>query len=176
MTDSRLRYADEREKTYGLTGMAITLVALDGEHYLGGIDVDAEPAEAFMMSTDFNLRGNPRMSAKILWSETLKELRLVASIALGNIVCRRYVLQHRGLDSADLKEMRSALRFDGEEHCALESDEADRLFDSCYSYVDRLFRHPQLAGIADNFAGHLADRRRLSASEAIDYLASLGIR
>lgn len=176
MSQSRLRYTDEREKTYGLTGMAITLVALDGEDYLGGIDVDADPSEAFIMSPDFNFRGNPRMSAKILWSETLKELRLAASIALGNIVCRRYCLQHRGLDREDLQKVRSALRMDAGEQCSLENDEADRLFDSCYSYVDRLFRHPQLAGIAGSFADHLTERRKLSASETVEYLASLGVR
>lgn len=173
---SRLRYADERDKTYGLGGMAITLVALDGEEYMGGIALDAEPADSFVLSNVFGMRGNPRMSAKVLWSESVKELRMLASVALGNVVCRRYVLQHRGVDSADLEELRQAIRFDGNEHCALEKDEADRLFDSCLSYVDRLFRHPQMSSIADRFASHIADRRSLSAMETIEYLAQLGLR
>ena len=33
MNDSSLRYSDERDKTYGIAGMAITIVALDGEKY-----------------------------------------------------------------------------------------------------------------------------------------------
>ena len=34
MDHTSLRYTDERDKTYGLAGMAITLVAIDGEKYL----------------------------------------------------------------------------------------------------------------------------------------------
>ena len=39
---NRLSYNDERDKTYGITGMAITLVVLDGENYLSHINLDAE--------------------------------------------------------------------------------------------------------------------------------------
>ena len=121
---NKLAYADEKDKTYGITGMAITLVALDGEEYLAAIDLDAEAGEHLRMSHDFGFKGNPRMSAKIVWEQTLR----------------------------------------------------DRLFESCMSYVDRIFRHAGIAGVADGFAERLARQRALSGSEAIEILASLGLR
>lgn len=173
---NKLSYADDRDKTYGVAGMAITIVALDAEDYLDGINLDGDPGEHILMSHDFASKGNPRMSAKIVWEQTLKDLRLWTSMALGNVVCRRYVLAHRGLTTSDQTELRSALRRDAEEHCGLDSDESDRLFDSCLGYVDRIFRHQGVLPIADSFARTLAERRTLTASEAIDILASLGLR
>ena len=173
---SRLCYADERDKTYGRGGMAITLVVLDSEDCLGGIDLDAEPADSFVMSNLFGFRGNPRMSAKILWSESVKELRLLASVALGNVVCRRYILQHKGVERAELDELRQAIRCDADEQCALDNDEADRLFNSCLEHVDRLFRHPGIADIANSMAEFIGRRRSLSAMEAIEFLAQHGLR
>ena len=173
---NKLAYADEKDKTYGITGMAITLVALDGEEYLAAIDLDAEAGEHLRMSHDFGFKGNPRMSAKIGWEQTLRDLRLTTSMAIGNVACRRYVLAHRGISAADTTELRNAMRQDATDHCGLDADEADRLFESCMSYVDRIFRHAGIAGVADGFAERLARQRALSGSEAIEILASLGLR
>lgn len=40
MYESSLRYADERDKSYGIAGMTITLVACDGEESLAEIHLD----------------------------------------------------------------------------------------------------------------------------------------
>lgn len=176
MTNNPLRYADDRDKVYGLAGMTITLVALDGEHYLSSIDIDARPGEELGMSRDFSFKGNPRMSAKIVWEQTLRDLRLAASMTLGNIVCRRCVLAHSRLTPADTDGVRMALRYDADEHCGLDADEADRLFDSCRRYVERVFSHPGLSDVAHNFAGHLARRRNLSGAEALEILSALGLK
>lgn len=174
-THNTLSYADERDKTYGVAGMAITLVALDGEQYLAHIDLDGEPGELLEMSHDFGFKGNPRMSAKIVWEQTIKELRLYVSMAIGNVACRRYVLAHHALTSDDTSSLRKALRMDATDHCGLDSDEADRLFESCLGYVDRIFRHAAIPDIAHGFAGRLAERRTLSGAEAVEILASLGL-
>lgn len=176
MTDYSLRYADERDKVYGLAGMAITLVVLDGDDYLRAIDLDAAPGEELAMSADFSFKGNPRMSAKIVWEQTLRDLRLIVSMTLGNIMCRRYILAHSRLRPGDTDSIRAALRYDAGEHCGLDTDEADRLFESCSQYVDRIFRHAEVVDVAHNFAGHLARRRSLSGYEAVEILASLGLK
>lgn len=176
MKEPELRYSDERDKTYGIAGMAITLVALDGEDFLSEIHLDSEPGESMVMSHDFGLRGNPRMSAKIVWEQTLKELRMTTSMALGNLACRRYVLAHTGMTAAETDGIRAAVVEEGREYCALDEDECRHLFDSCYSYVDRIFRHSGIAGVAGSFADELARRRSMTASEAIELLAHLGLR
>lgn len=176
MNDSTLRYSDERDKTYGIAGMAITIVALDSEKYLSGISLDAEPGEYISMSNDYGMRGNPRMSAKILWEQSVNHLRLSTSMVLGNIACRRYVLGHRPLDTADTEAIRAAVRDEAGSYCELERDEADRLFDGCLSYVLRIFRHPGIQDVAHTFSGRLAQRRTMSGAEAIELLGSLGLR
>ena len=66
-TPTSLHYTDDRDMAYGVAGMTITLVALDGEEYFAGIDLDAPAGEQMLMSHDFGFKGNPRMSAKIVW-------------------------------------------------------------------------------------------------------------
>lgn len=176
MYESSLRYADERDKSYGIAGMTITLVACDGEESLAEIHLDAEPGECMVMSHAFGLKGNPRMSAKIVWHQTLNDLRLSTSMALGNIVCRRYILGGRGLSPSDTAQLRSAVLADAAEYCSLDEDESGRLFDSCLGYVDRIFRQRAVAGVVEAFAEQLTHRRSMTASEAIELLAGLGVR
>lgn len=174
--DKSLRYTDERDKTYGIAGMVITLVACDRQDILAAIDLDAEPSHCLIMSHNYGFRGNPRMSAKIVWTQSIKDLRTTVSMALGNIACRRYVLGGRALTSDDRHALREAVRSEATEYCSLERDEADTLFDSCLSYVDDLFRHAGVHSVAHSFAAQLAERRSFTAAEAIDLLARLGLR
>lgn len=176
MNEPSLRYTDERDKSYGIAGMAITLVAIDGEKYLAEIRLDAEPGDCMVMTHDFGFKGNPRMSAKIVWNQTLNELRTGASMTLGNLACRRYVLGGTGMSHADTESIRAAVRKEALEHCELEADEADALFDSCMSYVDRIFRHSGVHRVAHSFVEQLMSRRTMSAAEAIELLAQLGMR
>lgn len=173
---NRLSYSDERDKTYGMAGMAITLVVLDGTNYLAHIDLDADAGSCVEMSHEFGFKGNPRMSAKIIWEQTLRDLRLTASMALGNVTCRRYLLDRRTLSSDDIHSLRYALRQDATEHCGLEKDETDRLFDSCMSYVDRIFSTHGIDDIAAAFASELASRRSMSGAEVAELLAHLGLQ
>ncbi len=176
MTPSTLHYTDSRDKAYGVAGMAITHVALDGEDFFAGIDLDAPAGEHLIMSHDYGVRCNPRMSAKVVWEQTLRELRLTASLALANITCRRYLLAHMSVRPAELDALRDALRHDASVHLDMDGDEADSIFEECRSYADRLFRHHGVADIAHNFAGRLADRHQMSGREALEILASLGLQ
>ncbi|MDE6526802.1 MAG: hypothetical protein K2L75_06060 [Muribaculaceae bacterium] len=174
--DSLLRYADERDKSYGIAGMTITPGGGRADDLLAEINLDAEPADALVMSHDFGFRGNPRMSAKIVWSQALDELRTTTSMALGNIVCRRYVLARRGLSKEDTEAIRSAVRSEAAAHCSLDTDEADALFERALATVDRIFRHSVVHDAARQFANELSARRSMSAHEAVELLASFGLR
>ena len=58
MKEPKLRYSDERDKTYGITGMTITLVALDGEEYLSEIHLDSEPGETSVINKSGNCKNS----------------------------------------------------------------------------------------------------------------------
>ncbi len=176
MSKISLGYSDERDKCYGIAGMAITMVALDGENYLAAIHLDADPGETIVLTPEYGLKGNPRMSAKIVWEQSVNELRLSTSMILGNLACRRYVLLHKGIDASDSAKVRAAVREDAATQCSLEADEADRLFDSCMSYVDRIFRHAGIRRVADSFSEELTRRRSMTGTEVVEILASLGLR
>lgn len=171
-----LSYSDENDKAYGIAGMTVTLVALDGEEYLAEISLDAPAGETMRMSTAYGLKGNPRMSAKILWEQAVRELRLTTSMALGNLVCRRYLVDRTGVSRSETDALRKAVRTEAQDHCELDSDEADNLFDNCLSYVDRLFRHSGVQQVTHSFADNVMRRRTMSAAEAFELLSQLGMR
>lgn len=176
MEEPNLRYADERDKSFGIAGMTITLVACDGLRLLSEIRLDANPGECMVMAHDFGYKGNPRMSAKIVWEQTVNDLRATTSMALGNIACRRYVMERRGLSDTDTQPIRAAVRSEAQEHCALERDEADNLFAQCLAFVDRIFRHSGVHDVARSFAAEIAQKRTMSADEAMETLSRLGLR
>ena len=171
-----LSYTDETDKALGITGSIITLVAADGEQYLSALDLDAEPAEAITLIPSMGLKANPRMSAKIIWSQTVKELRVSALMAIGNVACRVYVGGSRPLNSGEISLLRDIISEEAAEHCELEDDEAEILFDNNLSFVERLFNHSGIHNVARSFSSTLAKRRQLSAAEAIELLANLGLR
>ncbi|MBD5183048.1 MAG: hypothetical protein K2F99_07655 [Muribaculaceae bacterium] len=171
-----LSYTDETDKAYGLTGSVITLVAADGEGYLEALDLDAEPSEAITMVPGVGLKANPRMSAKIIWSQAVKELRVFSLMAIGNVACRVYVQSHRTLSPDEEALLRSTVAEEAARHCELEADEADTLFNTNLRFVEQLFEHSSLHSVARSFSSSLIKRRQLSGAEAIEILASLGLR
>ncbi len=170
-----LRYSDERDKLYGISGMAITLVACNGEDLLSEVRVDAPAGSNMVMNHDFAFNGNPRMSAKIVWAQTMKDLRAMTSMTLGNIVCRRRLLSGMPVEQDLIGGLRELVRGECAEQCGLERDEADAMFGACHSYVERLFAHMAVCTMAERLADRLAERRTLSGSEVVEYLDSLGL-
>ena len=100
MENDKLKYADERDKSYGIAGMAIAVVAYDSESMLASVSMDAEPGHAVEFGSEFYFSGNPRLSAKIAWTEIIKHFRLATGLLVANAMSRHYV-QHRRRLPAD---------------------------------------------------------------------------
>lgn len=171
-----MRYSDERDKAYGLAGAVITVVMTDRARSIADINLDAAPGECVTMSHDFGFKGNPRMSAKIVWEQAVDDLGVLLSMVLGNLACRRYLLSGRDIDPAEITAVRTAFREEACDNCGLDADEADRLFNRSLAYVNRVFSYPAIPDIARAFAENLAECRSLSIAEALDYLSDWGIR
>lgn len=169
-----LRYTDDRDKACGIAGMAITLVACDAMHLLSEIDYDAAPGSNMRMVNVFAVGGNPRMSAKVVWNQSVKDLRAVLSMVLGNVACRQRL--GTGLAASHDNSLRLLVREQGAAHCSLDADECDALMEDCRNYVSRIFRHHAIPAIADSMSRRIMERHRMSAAEIIEYLASLGLR
>lgn len=176
MNIEELKYKDELDKSYGISGMVIALVACDGEDLLSAVSMDAPADESVAMTNDYFFRGNPRISAKIAWNTMIGHFRLSISMLLGNVMCRNYVLRHLPLDRATAGSLREIVRSGASDDCALETDEADAIFERCYHDIDRLFSHQGVHSMAVEFSDVLRKRRSLEAREAIELLNSLGNR
>lgn len=169
-----IQYKDETDKCYGLAGMAVMLAVGEDHELLVGMDLDGD--ESLVFSHDFFFRGNPLMPAKYVWTQTLAHFRLAVGLMLANMMCRRYVGERRALERELAEAMRSLVRDEAGEQCALEADEADSLFDEAYDLSDRVFRHSGVRDIAREFANLLGSRRHLDASEIFEFMARRGLR
>ncbi len=169
-----MKYSGEEDKCYGITGMAIGMMIWDSENQLSGISLDASGDEAVVFTPDFYFAGNPQISAKAVWNKNLEHFQLTVGLLLSNVMCRCHVMKHSKV-GRDLKD--SLLRLvkeEGQDYCSLESDEIERLFEKNFEYLNRIFSHKGVQGIADQFAKRLKKRRRLSQSEIIEQLRQLG--
>lgn len=171
--DNKLKYRDERDKTYGITGMVIAMVLTDGEEMLVEVSLDAPAGESMRFTPDFYFNGNPRLSAKLAWNQMLRQFSISTGMLIGNVLCRSYLMDNSGLDSEVLDEVRRLVRRHGAELCTLETDEADSLFNRNFSYFDRIFNHRGVAAVAHNFASELTHRRSMSLQEIIEQLRDL---
>ncbi|MDE6489801.1 MAG: hypothetical protein K2L49_01420 [Muribaculaceae bacterium] len=173
MEEKDIKYSNEEDKSYGLTGMAISVVVWDCEHLLSAVSIDAQADEAIEMMPEYYFSGNPAVSAKTSWSRMLQNFQLSTAMLLANVMCRRMVYRRQQMNS-DIRE--GLLRYvleEGRESCSLDDDESTKVFDKCYSYCNRLFSHYGVMQIADEFARTLRDRRRMTRSEVIEALSAL---
>ena len=169
-----LKYADETDKSYGLAGMAISLVAWDAEEWLDAIDLDAKADEAMRMSTEFYLTIAPHVGAKAVWEQALKRFQLTAAMTVANVACRHLAYRgHASMPNDADSALRSLLYDEGADLCSLEQDEVSRVYGRSLTYCDRLFSHPGVRQLAETLAGELRSRRALSASEIFELLAPL---
>lgn len=168
-----LKYQNEQDRCYGLTGMAVSVVVSDRLEYLASIDLDADVESMMEFTPQFFFAGNPRLSARIAWNQLLDQYRLALNILSGNALARCYVHRHEELSTELLKELYNYIQQEGKEACSLEDDEIDSIFKREFSYMQRVFRHPGVQKIINDFAGTLTTRRHMSSHEILEQLAPL---
>lgn len=167
-----LRYADRTDKSFGLAGMAISLMAWDAEGTLSHIDLDAAAEEALRMAPDYYL--SPVASAKAIWDNNLRRFQLSSAMLVANVMCRNMVHKHCQVIPSTIDDtMRAAVIDEGESLCQLEAEEAVRVYSKAFAYCHRLFSHPEVAHLAEGLSGELCQRGRLSATEVFEILAPL---
>lgn len=174
MNTNPLKYTDERDKSYGVAGMAIAVVAYDCEDMLAGISMDAEPGRSIEFGSEFFFNGNPRMSAKIAWTELIKHFRLSAGMLVANAMSRNYVQHRRRLPAEMTEALREAVHNCGaQDEAQLETDEIDAVLQRNMEFFDRLFQMVAVHEATHSLASDLVQRRSFTAAEVVDRLASM---
>lgn len=168
-----LEYKNDDDKCYGATGMAISLVVLDGDSLLSAIDVDSEHRNIMELSEDYYFCGNPGLSARHAWGAILKNFDFTASMAIGNLLCRSLVLDRCQLSAERKSYLHDKVVEEAAESCSLDEDEAEALFNKRYTYFVRVFSHQGVQSLVHDFAANLRRRRRLTHSEVLEGLRAL---
>ena len=165
------KYNDEKDKSYGLAGMAIALLTSDCEDMLSGVSLD-DTDESFQMSSEFFFATSPRMSAKLAWRDILRQYQVGGNLLLGNVLCRHYASTLK-LSDEMLKAIHDFMVEEGARWCELEADEVDSIYEDRYEYYRRLYQHPRVSEAAREFAATLQARRSMTAAEALETLRRL---
>ena len=116
-----LRYINEDEKCYGITGMAIGMVVWNAEDVLASVSLDAPVDEVVEFTNEYYFNGNPRLSAKVAWNHILEHYQVSMGMMIGNVLCRSYVLHESSLDNKIKDELIKYLDEEGRETCSLEA-------------------------------------------------------
>ena len=172
MTHDSIKYTDETDKSFGLAGMAISLMVWDAETLLDHIDIDSGPDSAMHMAPEFYL--SPTVSAKAMWTHNLRRFEIVSAMLVANVACRHLVNRHVGSLPADVDSaLRRFIIEEGESLCQLQEDESLRAYSKAMNYCRRLFTHNAVASMASQFSQLILERRRLSSSEIFQFLEPL---
>lgn len=174
MDYSALKYKDEADRALGLSGMAIAMFACDGEQFLASVNLDAPAGQGLALAPDFGFNGNTGFSAKLAWSQFLRQYELTSAMLMGNAMCRAYVGRGRRMAAEVENSLRSFIDAEGANLCQLDADETSGVYMKTYRFLDRLFTHSTVASAARSFAESLQSRRELSSAEILDLLSPLG--
>ncbi len=166
-----LKYQNETDKSLGIAGMAISLVACDCEQYIAAVSLEATDS-AVLMSPDYYCISNPNISAKSVWQAQMRRLEVSGAVLLGNVMCRA-LAAGRNVAPDDLASVHSLIIDEACDNYSLDRDEAEELYRRSYNYYYRLFSHPSVAVVARDFATTLRMQRRMSTAEVIDNLRRL---
>ncbi|MDE6498313.1 MAG: hypothetical protein K2L21_06620 [Muribaculaceae bacterium] len=176
MKNKHLRYTSPTDKSYGVAGMAIAVVAYDAQDALAAvtIDTDGGTADAISFHPGFHYIPNQRMSAKTAWNEIIAETRLTAGMIVANAMSRSYVQHRRLLSEAVTSALAEALAeaCDSEDN-PLERDELDAMLRSNIDFFDHLFQISAVHSATHALAQDLATRHTLSPADILDHLAPI---
>ena len=170
-----LRYKDEQDKCYGLTGVAMSAVIWDVEHLISGIYLDSDAFNSIQYTPQLIADGNAEISPRNIWNHNVEKFRLSMGMILSNVLCRTYVLEHKFINHKTKQHIFEYFIEEGNSTCSLEKDEVEALFNKNYDYLHRIFSHPEVQRIANDFAQHLTERRSLSQTEIIESLQALNM-
>lgn len=170
---SPLKYNDEKDRSLGLAGMAISMVVWNGEEALSSISIDNPAGRGIELAPEMRFAGNPHFSPRTIWQQQVKRLELSAAMIMGNAMCRAYVNRGRAFSSKVSASLKALVRDEARSVCSLEDDEIEAIFAKTYNYLDRLFSNEGVVDLAQKFAEELCSKRRLSAAETLDRLSVL---
>lgn len=169
-----LKYSNEDDRAYGLAGMAISIASLDMLDRINGIHLDAD-GPMVVFSQDYYFSFSPEISPKAVWNNLMTNLQLTTSVVIGNVMARSLVRLGAEADEEVFEEIRRLVREEAADVCALDTEEADAVFDKVMRHSRRLFYNPRLQPAVRQLAGVISRRRHLTVLDLAEELELLRI-
>lgn len=167
-----LKYIDEDDKCYGITGMTIGMMIWDSENLLSSVSLDAPAEDAIEFSNDY-ASSTVNVSAKTEWNNIMKHYQLFVVMIIANVMCRNIVLRNTSINNELKNLIYKYIAEEGQEACSLEDDEIRKLFNKSYSYLQHIFSHNGVQNIVNEFTNKLKTKRFLNRTEITEILQAL---
>ncbi len=168
-----MKYRDEEDKCYGVTGMAIGLTIFEADDLFNSITIDAEGLDCISFTPEYYFTGNPAISARNAWKSVLEHYQLTSGLVIADAMCRRMFRDRGSMDKALRKSLYEAIAEEGKNSCQLEDDEVEQIFEKSYRYLMKLLSNYQVQDIVQDFAKELKRRRIMTQHEVAEELRLL---
>lgn len=175
MSLTTLRYRDERDRAYGLAGMALGLIINDGEQFLDAIDLDAPGGDMLLLSPAYYFPLTPSTAPRAILDTLTGRYTATVGTVIGGILSRCYVNDGEEITPDCLRLLHNAILDEGRASCQLEEEEINAIFNKQFNYMRRVFRSPSVNNVVSDLATTLRRQRRLPLRDLLDLLAPLGV-
>lgn len=168
-----IKYANDRDKCYGVTGMTIALAVWDKEYYIESVSVDRADIDSILFHPEFTYTRNQKLSAKSAWIAMIDHFRIASGMLMANVMCRNIVMERHEPTRNQMLGLLDLIIEEGMEEYQLDEDECRALFNNTYNHLSRVFVHPAVHSVANRMADRLSSRREMLHSEILDFLIEL---
>lgn len=165
-----MKYCDEKDKCYGVVGMAIGLNVWEAEDFYTGIDLDAHGYDCISFTGDYFFCGTPSISPKISWQHQLKVFKIMMGITISNVMCRSIIGKNEEVNRKDKRELLDIFNDQGNRELSLTNSECEAIFNKAYNYLERLYNHDQVRQMVYDFAEMLKEKRKITSCEVAEAL------
>lgn len=167
-----LKYRDEKDKSYGIVGMAVAMRVWNADDMYGSVTIDAEGFDCIRFTGEyFYTSASDGISPRTAFHHSVKVFKIMMGLALSNVMCRCMIAEGKRLEKEDSAQLLDIFSSEGEAQYAITPDECRTIFTKSYNYLNRLYNYKQVQDIVHNMAATLIDKRQLSQLEIAEFLS-----
>lgn len=168
-----LKYRDERDRAFGLGGMAVCMGVMESERYIDNISLDAETDHGIRFTPDFFYLSNPALSAKAVWNDRLNHFQLLTGLVVSNLLSRAVVRNGEDVGREVTDLLLGHIADEGKNLCSLEDDEIRELYVKTFNYFNRLFFNSEVCRVINSIVDNLEKKRTIGNEEIVALLRPL---
>ena len=170
-----MKYRDEKDKSFGLVGMAIAFRVWDAEDMYCSLNLDAQGFDCIDFSYDYYESFSNFGAPGAVLHHEIRMFKLMMGLTLSNVMCREIIGRSKNFGSADREDLKRLFEEIGREELELTKDECDTLFTKSVNYLQKLYGYGQVRRVAETFSKKFIDKREMTVNEIMGVLAEIGV-